>query len=382
MKLAIVRQKYTPFGGAERIVERALDALRQRGVDVTLIARDWREQPGYETLRCAPFYIGRSWRDLGFSHCVQRIIANGGFDLVQSHERIPGCQIYRAGDGVHAAWLDYRGETRSPLARLADRFTPYHRLTLAQERAMYEHPGLRQVICNSHMVAEELQKWYSVPEEKITVIYNGVDTRRFHPDLAHAQRAAMREQLGIKETQPMLLFVGNGFERKGVPALLAACARMKNTDAHLVIVGEDRHRPVFKRQLADLGLGGRVHMVGPQLDVERYYAAADAFVLPSIYDPCPNAALEAMACGLPMLASKRCGAKEWIMDGVNGFIVGAADIAGIAARMDDLCSLGATARQAARQAVELLTLDAMSARLVALYDRLLDPGHPPEGRTN
>lgn len=371
MKLAIVRQQYTPFGGAERIVERALDALRQHGADVTLIARHWQAQPGYPSIRCAPFYLGRSWRDLGFARCVQRLIATGGFDLVQSHERIPGCHIYRAGDGVHAAWLAYRAEGRGALSRLAEQLTPYHHLILAQERAMFSHRNLRKVICNSRMVANELQQWYGVPEEKLVVIYNGVDTARFHPDLVQEHRAALRSELGIAAQQPMLLFVGNGFERKGVPVLLKACARMQQTDAQLVIVGADRRRTALISQAAELGLTQRVQFVGARRDVERFYAAADAFVLPSRYDPCPNAALEALACGLPTLVSTRCGAREWITEGANGYVVDNADVPALAARLDALCAYHPAARLAARQSVEHLTLALMSARLLALYEALL-----------
>lgn len=379
MKLAIVRQKYTPFGGAERIVERALDALRRRGVDVTVIARSWPNDTAYPGLRCAPFYLGRSWRDLGFARCVQQTIASGGFDLVQSHERIPGCHLYRAGDGVHAAWLACRAESLGPLGRLADRLTPYHRLVLAQERAMFAHPALRRVICNSRMVADELREHYGLPEGKLAVIYNGVDTARFHPRLAIEHRTALRAELGIADEQPLLLFVGNGFARKGVPALLAAAARMRRTDARIVVAGEDRRRAALTREAEALGLDRRVQFLGARRDVERLYGAADAFVLPSVYDPCPNAALEALACGLPTLVGTRSGAREWIADGANGYVVAPGDTAALAARLDDLCALGPAARQAARAAVEHLTLDAMSARLLALYDALL-AGDAPVGR--
>lgn len=374
MKLAVVRQAYTPFGGAERIVERSIEALRERGVDVTMIARNWQVETDYQSQRCAPFYVGRSWRDFGFARCVRRKLAAGGFDLVQSHERIPGCHIFRAGDGVHAAWLAYRAETLGPLGRLADQLTPYHRLILAQEGAMFAHPALRRVICNSRMVADELRQWYGLPWEKLVVIYNGVDTTRFHPGLADEHRIELRAELGIPDDRPLLLFVGNGFARKGVPALLAAASRMRRTDACIVVVGEDRRRAVLVRQVTERGLAPRVRFLGARRDVERLYGAADAFVLPSIYDPCPNAALEALACGLPALVGARSGAREWISVGANGYIVAPSDTDELARRLDDLCALGPAARLAARKAVEHLTLDEMSNRLLDLYDALLPGG--------
>ncbi len=191
MKLALVRQKYTPYGGAERFVERALGALRDQGTDVTIIARNWQGESGPGFLRCNPFFFGRTWRDAGFAHCVQGIMAAGRFDLIQSHERIPGCHIYRAGDGVHATWLDLRNRARAVSPWLTFR-APWHRYTLAAEAAMFRHPNLRAVICNSRMVRNDIAARFGTPDDKLQVIYNGVDLEQFHPRLRAEHRATMR----------------------------------------------------------------------------------------------------------------------------------------------------------------------------------------------
>ncbi len=99
MRLALVRQRYSAYGGAERFIERALGALGGQGVAVTVLAREWIGAPG-GLVRCDPFYVGRLWRDWSFARAVCREIARRPFDLVQSHERIDCCDIYRAGDGV------------------------------------------------------------------------------------------------------------------------------------------------------------------------------------------------------------------------------------------------------------------------------------------
>ena len=168
MKLAIVRQRYTPFGGAERFVERALAALRDQGTDVTIIAREW--SGDVSALRCDPFYLGRTWRDAGFARCVQRIIDDGRFDLVQSHERIPGCHVFRAGDGVHATWLELRDRARGGLSSLVTALSPWHRYTRAAEAALFRHPNLRAVICNSKMVKDDIARRFGVADGKLHVI--------------------------------------------------------------------------------------------------------------------------------------------------------------------------------------------------------------------
>ena len=378
MKIAIIRQRYNPFGGAERFVERALGALAGEGAEVTLITRNWDGAPaeGFRQITCDPRYSrlfgGRAARDRSFARAAQAAMASGGFAITQSHERIPGCMIFRAGDGVHAAWLDHRARILSPLQRLAQRLAPYHRYVLAAEREMFAHPALQAVICNSQMVADEIGRYYGVDRRKLQVIYNGVDTAAFHPGLALDYRAAIRAQLGISPTVPLLLFVGSGFERKGVPQLLRAAAAMRRGETRFVIVGADRKLKAMQALAAELGLAERVLFTGPLKDVRPWYGAADGFVLPTLYDPCPNAALEALACGLPIVTSTTCGAQEWVVPGSNGWVVDAVNGGELAARLDDLAALAGEAapRAAARASVEGLTLPAMADRLLALYRSL------------
>jgi len=380
MKVAIIRQRYNPYGGAERFVERALSALVGQGAEVTLVTRNWEGAPaeGFRQLTCDPPYSrwlgGRAARDRSFAAAVQGILAGGGFDITQSHERIPGCMIFRAGDGVHAAWLAHRSRIIGPLQRLTQRLSPYHRYVLGAEKAMFEHPALNAVICNSFMVADEVATHYGVDRSKLHVIYNGVDPAVFHPGLAAEFRMTTRAASGISENVPLLLFVGSGFERKGVPQLLRAAARMTRAETRIAIVGADRKLKAMKALAQRLGLEKRVIFTGPLQDVRPWYGAADGFVLPTHYDPCPNAALEAMACGLPIVTSTTCGAQEWVRPGQNGWVVDAVDVPELADRLDDLAGLAGELRprHAARAAVETLTLPEMSLRLLALY-RTLSP---------
>ena len=379
LRIAVIRQRYNPYGGAERFVERALGALVREGAEVTLIARSWEGAPqdGFRLKICDPGYSrilgGRAARDRSFTACAQEEIANGTYDIVQAHERIPGCMIFRAGDGVHAAWLEHRARGQSAFARMSAKLSPFHRYILKQEAAMLASPALQAVICNSVLVREEMRRYYDVPADKLVVIENGVDLESFHPRLAVQWREKQRQALGIAPDTPLFLYVGSGFERKGVPQLLAAFARMKSAQAQLIIVGQDRQQAVFERQSTALGLAQRVRFAGPQKDVRPFYGMADAFVLPTRYDPMPNAALEAMACGLPIITSTTCGIAARVSDGQNGFVCDALDVSTLAAQLDHLAAPGVAAamRPAARAAVADLDLEAMAGKLVALYHRLL-----------
>jgi UDP-glucose:(heptosyl)LPS alpha-1,3-glucosyltransferase len=361
MKLALVRQRYNPYGGAERYIERAMAALEREGAEVTLIAREWKGDGAGKTrrvLRVNPYYIGRWWRDAGFARAARAAWERGGFALVQSHERIPGASIYRAGDGVHRQWLEHRARHASAFARLSTALNPYHRYVCAAEKAMFEHPALRAVICNSRMVRAEILRHFSIADDKLHVIYNGVDTVHFHP----------RERLRRDGGDVVLAFVGSGFARKGLDTVLAAMARSRQP-LRLVVVGRDRELPRYAALAQALKIAGRVSFADGVEDVRPHYAAADALVLPTLYDPFPNVVLEAMAMGLPAIVSDQCGAAELVKHGESGWIVPAQDTDGLAEafdRLDDRLQL-ARMGEAARAAVEPYTIEAMTARLLELY---------------
>ncbi|MBF0371086.1 MAG: glycosyltransferase family 4 protein [Magnetococcales bacterium] len=376
MTLALIRQRYTAFGGAERFLARAVGALQKQGVGITLVARSWqREESGMARLLCSPPYLGRFWRDWGFARCVCHKLTASRFDLVQSHIHIPCCDLYRAGDGVHREWLIQRARARGWSSRLGSALSPYHHYVLAAEKGLYASPQLKAVICNSRMVQEEIHHHYGFPRERMHVIYSGVDLDRFHPDLSLKHREAMRQKWGVPLDAVVFLFVGSGFERKGVPILLEALKKLPES-VYLVVVGKDKSTRRLKGKMAGSPLDGRVILAGPQEETPPFYGMADAFVLPTLYDPFPNVALEAMAAGLPMISSLKCGAVDLIHHGDNGLLGDALDLEKLVENMGYLMA-GENRRRmggAARETVASLSLTQMSEKLITLYQSLL-AGH-------
>ena len=371
LHIALVRQKYNAAGGAERFVSRAIQALAEDGAQITLLTRQWEKLEGMQAVQIDPFYVGNVWRDASFAGAVCKAQRGLHFDLVQSHERLACCDVYRAGDGVHREWLAQRRRVLSPLGRLSLLANPYHHYVQAAEARMFASPRLKTVICNSRMVKAEIQRYFGLPDEKFCIIYNGIDTEAFHPRLRQQHRKPLRKQLGLQEQQPVFLYVGSGFERKGVAQALQALA--KAPEAQLVIVGHDKKAARYQQQAQSLGVAARAHFVGAQKDVKAYYGMADALLLPTLYDPFPNVAVEAMGCGLPVITSTKCGAAELIEDGRQGFVRDALDIAGLAQAMRLLCNQARAQEMgaAARLLAEPLRLDRMAQELNALYRRLL-----------
>ena len=374
MRLAVVRQRYTPFGGAERFLENALSSLAEHGVAVTLFTREWNgaATKGIEPRIVDPFHVGGLWRDASFARAVCAALARAPVDLVQSHERIACCDVFRAGDGVHATWLEARARHLSRLRRFGVRIDPHHRFRLAMERRLFASKRLRAVICNSQMVKDDIARRFGVDDEKLHVIYNAVATDVFTPAL-RMHRRRVRAQQRVPTHATLFLHVGSGFERKGVATAIDALSQIA-APAHLLVVGDDKHLSRYAARARARGVSDRVSFTGAQADPRPFFGAADAFVLPTLYDPCPNAALEAMACALPIVTSTNSGAAELALAHEAGLVCDAGDAPALALHMRALLDPALRARlgERARGAVPPLTGSAMTARLLALYGDLLD----------
>ena len=374
MRLAIIRQRYTPHGPAERFLEGALEALLERNVAITLYTREWPQTKLQliEPRICDPFYLGRLWRDWGFARTVTRDIATARANLVQSHERILTCDIYRPGEGLHATWLEERLRDAPASMRLRVALSPWHHYTLAMERKLFASPWLRAVLCNSKMVRDDIKARFGLAEDRLPVLYNAVDSALYSPAL-RVHRERIRARHHIAEDTTVFLLVGSGFRRKGVPAAIEALASLP-APAHLIIVGEDRRLGAYKRLARDRGVRERVTFTGFQSDVGPFYGAADAFVLPTLYDSFPDAAMEALASGLPVVTSTRCGAAELVTEHDAGFVCDSRDVGALSAHMGTLldADVRAPLRANARRAVEPLTPAAMTLKLVLIYKQLLE----------
>ena len=384
LSVAIVRARYNPYGGAERFVQRALAALSASDVELTVVARSWPASGEANLpvrlryLKVDPFYLGSVWRDWSFARGVRRALARGGFQVVQSHERIAGLPVYRAGDGVHAEYLAQRRRALPRWRAALLRLNPYHAYVLAAERAMFTDPALRAVICNSEMVRGEIRERFGVDESRLHLIRNGVDTQRFRPP-DDDERARARASLGVADGTTAFVFVGSGFERKGLGMAIRALALVaKRSDASLLVAGADRHAAHYRGLARALGVADRVRLLGGLDDVRPVLWAGDAFVLPTLYDPFPNAALEALACGLPTVTSAKSGAAELIRQGENGFVHDALDLQGLSGSMGALCDASRCASMAgaARGSAESLSLEALAGGLIALYRGLLESASP------
>jgi UDP-glucose:(heptosyl)LPS alpha-1,3-glucosyltransferase len=322
MHIAIIRRRFNPYGGAERFILRTIKSLGRHQIKTSIIAEDWQDTPPEScTDSCDHIKIdkstgSRSKQFLNFQNKVAETLKSQSFDIIQSHERLVGADIYRLGDGIHAAWVKRLSSIKPWYAKLWLKIDPFHQLIIKTERLMAKDYQLT-FVSNSPMVARELVDWYAVPLERITVIENGIDTSAFQP-ATPAEKSVAKEKLGLNLDIPTILFVGSGFDRKGAFELTNAMTTLP--EFQLVIVGHDKKIKQLKDLVSNLKLEKRIQVVGPQSDVKPYLMASDIFCLPSLYDSLPNALLEAICFGLPVVITEDVGISEKIVKNNAGRI--------------------------------------------------------------
>jgi UDP-glucose:(heptosyl)LPS alpha-1,3-glucosyltransferase len=229
-------------------------------------------------------------------------------DVVIGFGRTVGQDVLRASGGCHKGYLARVAAERGGLTALRQRLSPYHRMLLAIERRQYADPAQTTLAVSELSRQEILDLYPTVPAANVAVLHYGVDVERFHPARRSTDGPMLRAELGLAPEQPVVLFVGTGFRRKGVETLLDIWRREPPAGAALVIVGNDQHLTSYTRTARELP--GPVVVTGPRRDIERLYAIGDALALPSLYEGCPVAILEALASGLPVVTSRSTGAPE------------------------------------------------------------------------
>jgi UDP-glucose:(heptosyl)LPS alpha-1,3-glucosyltransferase len=345
----------------ERATAGFLTALVAHGHDVHLLSpAGQRPLPGVTLHRLVLPPVPGPGRVLVLALSARLAVRRRAWDAVQSHERTLSQDVYRAGEGCHRAYLAAMG------ARVRRR-PAYHRLLLSLERRVFARTP--EIVAISRRGAEEIRHLYGVPAERLSVIYNGVDLARYHPDTRPQYRGSAREEAGVAAGAWVVLFVGSGFERKGLATALEALARLDDPRARLLVVGKGDARP-YRRLAVELGIAERVTWLGPRPDVERWYAAADALVLPTRYEPFGNVHLEALASGLPVVTTTRAGGAEALTPAC-GVVVEPRDPVALAAALERLRALDpGRLSAAARAAAEPFTYERQVEAFEAVYRRL------------
>lgn len=255
------------------------------------------------------------------------------------------------------------------------RMTPYHRAQVAVEKRGFASPTLRAAIAVSEFVRRDLIERFNLPPARVATIYNGVDLEKFRPCADPDEARRIRNRFEIPPDAPLVLFVGNGFARKGLGFLIDAMATMA-PGPYLLVVGSDRATASFTRRAQRQRLGNRVAFAGNQPSPEKFFNAADVLAFPSLFEPFGNVALEAMACGLPALVSSQCGVAEVMPSALGRFVVNdPADPGEIAQKLALILEAKGGLREIARASAEQFTWEKHGQELNRFIDSLARSGN-------
>jgi UDP-glucose:(heptosyl)LPS alpha-1,3-glucosyltransferase len=360
MKILIIARPFSFHGGVERATAGLIRALVAHGHEVHRAGPGrYSPEAGVIDHRLHVPPLPSAARAVALALAAARLARRARWDVVQSHERTLAQDVYRAGEGCHRAYLD----------AIADRTGRrlHHAVTLALERRVFARTPM--IVAISERGEREIARYYAVPASRLAVVYNGVDLERFHPQRRTQYREPARQEAAIPATAFTVLFVGSGFERKGLATAIRGFAAVGDAATRFVVIGRGDAGP-YQRLAGELGVADRVIWLGARPDMERWYAAADVLALPTRYEPFGNVHLEALASGLPVVTSVVAGGAEVITERC-GAAVEPDDAPGVATAIGKL--RGRDPRElaeAARAAAEPFTFARQIRALEEVYRRL------------
>lgn len=309
----------------------------------------------------------RRWRDRRFRGLVPALVYSPGIncwdaDAISVHALFARFRM-SLGDEISFARNPVRVWPRLLHRRL------YYRLIESLERRIYTRENVPLAVV-SKKIARDLDEFYG-RAGNLRVVYGGLDLARFNPERRVGLRSQAREAFGLGPSDFAVLLIGNDWKSKGLPCLLQAAGAIGNSRLRILVAGTDTAAP-YASPIERFRLSGRVQFLAPRADVEFFYAAADAYVSPSLEDAFAQPPAEAMACGLPVITSRNNGGSEIISHEADGLILeDPADSAALAEMLRRLLDdsdfrmrLGQNAARTARK----FTWDANAAQLKAMFD--------------
>jgi UDP-glucose:(heptosyl)LPS alpha-1,3-glucosyltransferase len=304
VKLAFCLFYFFPYGGQQRDFLKIAEICQRRGHSIHVLVMDVAGEfpPGFDITRIKTRGFSNHRRCLDFSRKVQTLLAAADFDAVVGFGKMPGLDVYYAAD---TCYREKVFSTRSALYRLTDRFRVYESL----ERAVFDPAAGTEILLIAETEQEKFIRNYGTPAERFHALPPGISRDRIAPANAGEIRRGLRDELGVAEDDLMLLLIGSAFRTKGLDRAMLALASLApelRRRCRLFIVGQDKQAP-FLRLSRKLGIAAQVSFLGGRNDVPRFLLGADLLLHPAYLENTGTVLIEAIAAGLPVLASSVCG---------------------------------------------------------------------------
>lgn len=372
VKIVQIAPEVRPGSGVEGVAHALEQAFARRGVvterfTLTDAGARWLKLPEGQAGRTVVRALRTVWFSTIGTALARRFLASRPDAVTICHNDVLAGEIY-VNHGIVRAAMRARGHYLWRMVR-----NPLHLFTSARDALRYRS-GIHRVVVNlTEGERDLLRLTYPRLRPEAVVIPNGVDTARFRP-AEPGERVAFRQRSGLPPECRVAVFVGHEFERKGLDIALRALVEAPGF-ALLVVGGTPSMIGVARHRAEDLGIAARVRFVGRQDDPVPWFQTGDVFLLPSAYEANALVVLEALACGVPVIAT-RVGFAPDIIDGRNGLLI-ERDASSLVGALEVIGTTPDSAwRDAARATAERFSWDEVAAQYLALVDRLLTTGRP------
>lgn len=330
-KIALAIENFSRYkGGAESYAVSLASTLVKNGWRVHLFGKNWDGEPQaafFHRIKVPGFLP--SWARIILFALKHRAMVEGeDFDVILGFGNTIYMNVYQSHGGVHrlSSARKIYAET-NPILRLLKRalitVSVKDKIRNWIESAPFRIRPMPRIIAVSSLVKEDMASFYRINKEEIELIYNGIDTTKYNPQLRKCLRGSLREQLGIKNNDIAFLFLSYDLKKKGIVPLIEASAQLRKSNLgnfKLLAAGEPPY-PSLLRRIARLGLEDTVIFIGPTKSPVEFYANCEVLALPTFYDACSLVVMEAMACGLPAITTISNGAAGILTNGKDGCVI-------------------------------------------------------------
>lgn len=382
MNIALCYESVLPArGGAETYLGDLSRRLARDGHQVHLYACRWDAAALPESMvfhqldvPSGPRFL-RPWR---FGRAVEAALKSAAHDVTVGFDKTWGQDVLYPQGGLHAASAahnrrKFAGRFERLAASAAKWLDPAAWSFARLERKQYMTEPRPVVVVNSRMVQRHFAEFYGIGPEQLRVVHSAIDPQRFAAKDRSERRAAERQRWGMPPDLPVGLFVAMNYRLKGLAPLIRATAHIpKAAELKLAIVGHPKFAR-YQRLAESLGVADRFLFLGHRKEPKEAFFAADFLVHPTFYDPCSLVALEALACGLPVITTRFNGASELLDVPANGLVIAdphdaVALAAALTAMLDP--TYRATAAVAAKQAASRWTFDDHYRALLGVFEEV------------
>ena len=318
MRLLFCLFKYFPYGGLQRDFKQIAEICQNRGHSVHVYTMTWQGDvpEGFQVTEFHPRGLTNHKQCLNFTKQVSERLVRERFDLVIGFNKMPYLDIYYAADPCYQAKVKAH---KSFISRFSRRYRTY----VALEKAVFNPKAENHILLISEKEKKQFKRYYHTQEKRFHRLQPGISRDRLPGKNAGTIRAQVRTELQIREDSYMLLMIGSGFQTKGLDRSLLALASLPDIlkrKSKLVVIGQGKSKP-FLHMAKRLAIRRQVVFLGGREDIPRFLLGADLLLHPAYSENTGTVLLEAMASGVPVLATYICGYASYVSEAGAGLLI-------------------------------------------------------------